>query len=103
VVARPRIGPAVGAAGLVETNLGRDVVVNDAAVTPDGHLLVVGTKQGTGADAPASRAPSAPPHPPDRSPLSPSCSAPGARSFQAAYDSEASGSEARLPTSDYRV
>ncbi|HEV3362933.1 MAG TPA: hypothetical protein VG795_02125 [Acidimicrobiia bacterium] len=45
------LDPHFGTAGMVETNLGSDVMVDDAAVTPDGHLLVVGTKHGTGADA----------------------------------------------------
>ncbi len=45
------LDPHFGAAGMVETNVGSDVMVGDAAVTPDGHLLVAGTKYGTGADA----------------------------------------------------
>ncbi|MEW6476677.1 MAG: hypothetical protein AB1679_30830 [Actinomycetota bacterium] len=45
------LDPHFGAAGMVETNLDGDIMVGDAAVTPDGHLLVAGTKHGTGADA----------------------------------------------------
>ena len=45
------LDPHFGAGGRVETNIGSDVMVGDAAVTPDGHLLVAGTTHGTGADA----------------------------------------------------